>query len=74
MTGLGSGSSGPGTFLGIAVLAGTILGTTIGAVTDMLGIGILLIGVGALSSLAITALGVVVTYYAVWGWALEPTD
>jgi len=42
MTGSGSGSSGPGTFLGIAVLAGTILGTTIGAVTNMLGIGILL--------------------------------
>ena len=40
----------------------------------VLGIGILLIGVGALSSLAITALGVVVIYYAVWGWALEPTD
>ena len=40
----------------------------------ILGIGILLIGVGALSSLAITALGVVVAYYAVWGWALEPTE
>lgn len=40
----------------------------------IMGIGILLIGVGALSNLAITALGVVVVYYAVWGWALEPTD
>ena len=40
----------------------------------VLGIGILLIGVGALSSLAITALGVVVSYYALWGWALEPTE
>ena len=40
----------------------------------VIGIGILLIGVGALSSLAITALGVVVAYYGVWGWALEPTE
>ena len=40
----------------------------------VLGIGILLIGAGALSSMAITALGIVVIVYALWGWALEPTD
>jgi hypothetical protein len=40
----------------------------------VIGIGVLLIGVGALSSLAITALGVVIAYYGTWGWALEPTE
>jgi cytochrome c oxidase subunit I len=36
--------------------------------------GALLLGVGALSHLAITGLGAVVIIYGVWGWALEPTD
>jgi cytochrome c oxidase subunit 1 len=37
-------------------------------------LGALLIAVGALSTLAITALGAVVCIYGIWGWALEPTD
>ncbi len=36
--------------------------------------GFALVGIGALSHLAITALGIPVMVYAVWGWALEPTD
>ena len=37
-------------------------------------LGVLLLGVGVLSHLALTALGVVVIVYSVWGWVLEPTD
>ncbi len=40
----------------------------------LLGLGVLLLGVGVLSHLALTALGAVVILYSVWGWALEPTD
>jgi cytochrome c oxidase subunit 1 len=40
----------------------------------VLAMGLALVGVGALSHLAITGLGVAVAVYAVWGWALEPTD
>ena len=40
----------------------------------IIGIGVLLLGVGALSHLAVTALGTVVAVYGIWGWALEPTD
>jgi cytochrome c oxidase subunit 1 len=40
----------------------------------ILGLGTLLLGVGALSHLALTALGVVIIVYAAWGWVLEPTD
>jgi cytochrome c oxidase subunit 1 len=40
----------------------------------VLAMGLALVGVGALSHLAITGLGVAVVVYAVWGWALEPTD
>jgi cytochrome c oxidase subunit 1 len=40
----------------------------------VLGVGILLVGIGVLSSLAVTALGVVVGFYATWAWILEPTD
>jgi cytochrome c oxidase subunit 1 len=36
--------------------------------------GVLLLGVGPLSHLALTALGVVVIVYSIWGWLLEPTD
>jgi cytochrome c oxidase subunit 1 len=36
--------------------------------------GVALIGIGVLSHLAVTVLGAVVAIYAVWGWALEPTD
>ncbi len=40
----------------------------------ILAAGFALVGIGALSHLAITALGIPVMVYAVWGWALEPTD
>jgi len=40
----------------------------------VLAMGMALIGVGALSHLAITALGAAVVVYAIWGWALEPTE
>jgi cytochrome c oxidase subunit 1 len=36
--------------------------------------GVALLAIGALSTLAISALGVVVNIYGIWGWALEPTD
>ena len=37
-------------------------------------LGVLLLAVGALSHLAVLALGTLVIIYGVWGWALEPTD
>ncbi|MSQ36339.1 MAG: cytochrome c oxidase subunit I [Dehalococcoidia bacterium] len=40
----------------------------------LIAIGITLLGVGSLSHLAISALGGVIAFYGVWGWALEPTD
>ena len=40
----------------------------------IVGIGLLLLAIGALSHLAVAALGVAVTIYGIWGWALEPTD
>ncbi|MPZ98062.1 MAG: cytochrome c oxidase subunit I [Dehalococcoidia bacterium] len=40
----------------------------------VLALGVLLLGVGVLSHLAVTALGVVVILYSIWAWALEPTD
>ena len=40
----------------------------------LLAAGMVLMGIGALSHLAMTALGVVVVIYSIWGWALEPTD
>jgi cytochrome c oxidase subunit 1 len=40
----------------------------------LIGGGMLLLGVGVLSHLAVTALGVAVIVYSIWGWALEPTD
>ena len=40
----------------------------------ILAFGVLLLGIGPLSHLAITALGVPVIIYAVWGWVLEPTE
>ena len=36
--------------------------------------GLLLLGIGPLSHLAVTALGVPVIIYGVWGWVLEPTE
>jgi cytochrome c oxidase subunit 1 len=36
--------------------------------------GVVLMGLGPLSHLALTALGVVIVIYSIWGWALEPTD
>ena len=36
--------------------------------------GLLLLGLGPLSHLALTALGVPVIIYGVWGWVLEPTE
>ena len=36
--------------------------------------GVLLLGIGPLSHLAITALGVPVIIYGAWGWMLEPTE
>ena len=40
----------------------------------LIGLGVLLLGVGVLSHLALTALGVVIVIYSIWGWALEPTE
>ncbi|MYH40796.1 MAG: hypothetical protein F4150_03300, partial [Chloroflexi bacterium] len=39
----------------------------------LIGVGFTLMGVGALSHLAVLALGVVIVIYGIWGWALEPT-
>ena len=36
--------------------------------------GVLLMAVGPTTSLAMTALGVPIVIYSVWGWALEPTS
>ncbi len=40
----------------------------------ILAFGVLMLGVGPLSHLAVTALGVPVIIYAIWGWVLEPTE
>ena len=40
----------------------------------ILAFGVLLLGLGPLSHLAVTALGVPVIIYAIWGWVLEPTE
>ena len=39
----------------------------------LIAVGFALIGIGALSHLAVLALGAVVVVYGVWGWVLEPT-
>ena len=36
--------------------------------------GVLLLGVGPLTHLAVTALGIPVIVYGAWGWMLEPTE
>ena len=40
----------------------------------LMALGTLLLAVGPLTHLAITALGIPVIIYSIWGWALEPTD
>ena len=40
----------------------------------VLALGVLMLGIGPLSHLAVTALGVPVIIYAIWGWVLEPTE
>jgi cytochrome c oxidase subunit 1 len=40
----------------------------------VLALGVVLVGVGVLSSLAVTALGAVIGIYATWAWVLEPTE
>ncbi|MEE8337488.1 MAG: cbb3-type cytochrome c oxidase subunit I, partial [Dehalococcoidia bacterium] len=40
----------------------------------MMGLGALLLAIGPMTHLAITALGLPVIIYSIWGWALEPTD
>ena len=40
----------------------------------IMAMGVGMMAIGALSTFAITALGVVVVIYSVWGWTLEPTD
>jgi cytochrome c oxidase subunit 1 len=40
----------------------------------LLASGAVLVGLGPLSHLALSALGAVVVVYSIWGWALEPTD
>ncbi len=40
----------------------------------IIGLGALLLAVGVLTHLALTALGVVIIVYAAWGWVLEPTE
>jgi cytochrome c oxidase subunit 1 len=40
----------------------------------LIGAGVLLMAVGPLTNLAMTALGIVIVIYGTWGWALEPTD
>jgi cytochrome c oxidase subunit 1 len=39
----------------------------------LIAVGFALVGIGALSHLAVLALGAVVIIYGVWGWVLEPT-
>ena len=39
----------------------------------LIAVGVLLLAIGPLASLAITALGVPIVIYGTWGWALEPT-
>jgi len=36
--------------------------------------GVVLMAMGPLSHLALTAVGIVIVVYGVWGWALEPTE
>jgi PHP family Zn ribbon phosphoesterase len=40
----------------------------------VIALGVLLLGIGALSHLAISGLGALVIIYGTWAWALEPTD
>ena len=40
----------------------------------VMALGVAMMAIGVLSTFAITALGVVVVIYSVWGWVLEPTD
>ena len=40
----------------------------------IMGFGVALIGIGALSHLAMTGLGVAVVIYSIWCWVLEPID
>ena len=40
----------------------------------LMALGTLLLAVGPMTHLAITALGIPVIIYSIWGWALEPTD
>ncbi|MDP6605480.1 MAG: cytochrome c oxidase subunit I [Dehalococcoidia bacterium] len=40
----------------------------------MMAVGVLLLAVGPMTHLVLTAFGAVVIAYSVWGWALEPTD
>ena len=40
----------------------------------MMGVGALLLALGPLTHMAITALGLPVIIYSIWRWALEPTD
>lgn len=40
----------------------------------MMAFGALLLAIGPMTHLAITALGIPVIIYSIWGWALEPTD
>ena len=40
----------------------------------IIALGVLLLGIGPLTHLAVTALGVPVIIYGIWGWVLEPTE
>jgi cytochrome c oxidase subunit 1 len=40
----------------------------------LIAFGVLMLAVGPLTHLALSALGVVICIYGIWGWALEPTS
>ena len=40
----------------------------------LMALGALMLALGPLTHLAISALGAPIVIYAIWGWALEPTD
>ena len=40
----------------------------------LISIGLLVGGIGMLTTLMVSALGVLLVFYAIWGWVLEPTS
>jgi cytochrome c oxidase subunit 1 len=40
----------------------------------LISIGLLIGGIGLLSTLVISFMGILLAFYGIWGWVLEPTD